>query len=99
MLMEFPALPETEEVCCAIPTDVRRRINGRKFRVDGDGRSTGRGAVPRPGANGKGGDLSYTGGGVGCRREGMTLTRVGRLTVTAETATFRLRAGYIVYPN
>jgi len=98
MLMEFPALPETEEICCAIPSDVRRRINGRKFRVSGGGRSTGRGAVPRPGADGKGGDLAYTRGGVGCRREGMIHTHVGQLT--AETrATFRLRAGYFVYPN
>ena len=93
--MYFPALPETKEICCAIPTDIRGGINGRKFRVNGDGRSPGRGAVPRPGENGKGGDLAYTGGGVGCWREGMTLTRVGQLT--AETrATFRLRAGYIV---
>ena len=64
--MKSPALPETEEIRGAIPTDARRRINGRKIRVHGDGRSTGRGAVPRPGADGKGGDLAHTGGGVGC---------------------------------
>jgi len=66
MLIQFPALPEAEEICCAISTDVRRRINGRKFRVDEDGRSPGGGAVPRPGTDGKGGDLAFPRGGVGC---------------------------------
>ena len=55
MLMEFPALPEAEEICGTIPTDVRRR-----FRVNRDRHSMGRGAVPCPGADGKGGDLALS---------------------------------------
>ena len=66
MLIQFPALPETEEICCVISAGVRGRINGRKFRVSGDGCSPGGGAVPRPGTNGEGGDLAYTRGRVGC---------------------------------
>ena len=79
-LMRFPALPETKEICCAISTDDRRRINGRRCRVNGGGRSSGGGAGSRPGTNGKGGDLAYTRGRAGCWREGMMLTHVGQLT-------------------
>ena len=79
-LMQFPALPETKEIRGAISTDDRGRINGRKFRVNGDVRSPGGGAGSRSGTNGKGRDLAYTRGGTGCRREGMMRTDVGQLT-------------------